>query len=162
MIASIFNFQLSTPIRIRSVSQEQRSHRRTPFVHVVVGSDGVPQVVGDVHDVVSHDLAVRQVGVGLGAFLGQNCVSVPELQLAHVSGSELASLDCHALKQSCSLVNAGYEGRTNSRRPIRVHPAVLFGDVEQVLQTHTSLPSSVSNLGQTQSLSTQSLIQGFS
>jgi len=135
--------------------------RGASFPHVGIGGDGGVAVTGDVHLVLAHDLAVREVQIGNLALGGFLVVEVEEVELIDVTGGELDGLDVEVIEETTGLVHGGNEGGADHGLAVAVFPAVLLDDGEERVHSVALVVGLVHDLGEGELFGAESLVEGL-
>jgi len=74
------------------------------FIHVRVRFD-CAELLGNIDSVLSKELAVRKIWIGIDANLRALEVFVEEIKHVYISWSKLSGVDFELVEHACSLVN---------------------------------------------------------
>ena len=108
-------------------------------------------VEGQLDAILAEDLAVRKIGVGGSALLGQRSGGVEEIHDVDVHSGELGRLDAHVIEETTGLVHGGDVSTADPVAAISwlkssILPAVNLGHGHHILNTHILLGSNLGDL----------------
>lgn len=129
------------------------------FEHIVVRIDRAPVIGNNIHNELTHNLAVRKTV--LKALSGLFVFLIEEVGLVNISRSEFGSIDFKITEETSSLPDGSDERRADHRGTIGVNPRVLFRNSEDFSDGEVSLEHNFVQLSQVEVVGTQSLVDGF-
>ena len=132
---------------------------------MVVGADCA--VAGEGHLVLTHDLAVWELRVGVNALLRTLVLRVEEVQLVDIFRRELCTLNVKIVKEAGGLVEGCYVGTadiclTVTRLNTGVLPSIFLFQGHDVVNAHVLLSCKCGNFRNALSFNTQSLVESLS
>ena len=96
----------------------------------------------------SHQLAIRQIRVGILACFRLGVVGIEEFEGIDILGSEFSCLNVQSLEQSCSRVASSNETAAHIGDTVIVDPTFLFNHGEQLREGDVSLVKDLRNFRQ--------------